>query len=565
MAIRIAKVLISDEIDDVCLDILRKAEVEVVKNTNLTKEELLQEISKYDGLIVRSATKVTAEVINAGVNLKIIGRAGTGVDNIDTDAATKRGIIVMNTPGGNTLSAAEHTCTLIIALTRNLGEASKSMKEGKWDRKRFMGTELFGKTLAIIGLGRIGKEVALRMQSFGMTTIGFDPIIGAQESATFNTEWLPLEKIWTKADYITVHTPLIPQTKNLINDAVFAKCKKGVRVINVARGGIIDEDALLRALESGQCGGAGLDVFIEEPPKDYTLAKHPNVIATPHLGASTIEAQTRVAEEIAQQFVDLSQGKSLVGAVNAPALTHALSPASQPWVKLGERLGAVGSLLTKTLSVNNVEVLMYDESLERAGHYLVASVMVGYLNTSAAENGDILPKNLNLINAPVYGKHAGVKNAAENQTKEEPPCAINMISAAMVAKQAGIVTTSTYKSQVEKGRPSIKVEFQGAGGEVVELCGTVAGDVSLLLSVQGNKFKVPACLAGDAIVYRVDKQVTLADILQAAGKDEIEVSAVSASEVKNGQGFGIISLEYPAVKSLTNLQQVVSSAYVCAL
>ncbi|KAK7011022.1 D-3-phosphoglycerate dehydrogenase-like isoform X2, partial [Biomphalaria glabrata] len=409
MTIQLRKVLISDEIDDICLEILRKNGVEVVKNCNLSKEDLLKEIAGYDGLIVRSATKVSAEVINAGVNLKIIGRAGTGVDNIDTEVATKKGIIVMNTPGGNTLSAAEHTCTLIIALTRNLGEASKSMKDGKWDRKKFMGTELYGKTLAIIGLGRIGKEVALRMQSFGMTTIGYDPIISSDESATFNTEWMPLEKIWPLADYITVHTPLIPQTKNLINDAVFGKCKKGVKVINVARGGIIDEDALLRALQSGQCGGAGLDVFIEEPPKDYTLAKHPNVIATPHLGASTIEAQVRVAEEIAQQFVDLAQGRSLFGAVNANALANALNPALRPWIQLAEKLGTVGSQLTKTLSVNNVEVLIYEKSLEAAGSALVSSVMIGYLNTSLAENGDILPKNLNIINSPIYTKQSGIK------------------------------------------------------------------------------------------------------------------------------------------------------------
>ncbi|XP_059151204.1 D-3-phosphoglycerate dehydrogenase-like isoform X2 [Physella acuta] len=535
MGIQLKTVLISDEIDEICIDILRKNDIEVVKNTNLTKEELLQEIVKYDGLIVRSATKVTAEVINAGKNLKIIGRAGTGVDNIDTEAATKKGIIVMNTPGGNTLSAAEHTCTLIIALTRNLGEACKSMKEGKWDRKKFMGTELYGKTLAIIGLGRIGKEVALRMQSFGMTTVGFDPIIGAQESATFNTEWLPLEKIWPIADYITVHTPLIPQTKNLINDAVFAKCKKGVRVVNCARGGIIDEEALLRALDSGRCGGAGLDVFIEEPPKDYTLAKHVNVIATPHLGASTIEAQTRVAEEIAQQFVDLAQGRSLFGAVNAATLTHALSSGSQPWVKLAERIGSLGSLLTKTMSVNNVEVLMYGEFLEKAGAFLLSSVLVGYLNTSAVDNGDILPSNLNIINAPVYGK------------------------------QAGLRTTSTYKGHNGADGLKVKVEFQSAAGEVLEICGTVRGDESLLLSVQGNAFKVPAYLGGDSIVYRIDKPVSLAEIFEAAEKDEVEVAAISASEIKNGQGFGIINLGSPVKNNIEHLEKKLNDVYLCTL
>ncbi|KAK0051289.1 D-3-phosphoglycerate dehydrogenase-like isoform X1 [Biomphalaria pfeifferi] len=563
MTIQLRKVLISDEIDDICLEILRKNGVEVVKNCNLSKEDLLKEIAGYDGLIVRSATKVSAEVINAGVNLKIIGRAGTGVDNIDTEVATKKGIIVMNTPGGNTLSAAEHTCTLIIALTRNLGEASKSMKDGKWDRKKFMGTELYGKTLAIIGLGRIGKEVALRMQSFGMTTIGYDPIISSAESATFNTEWMPLEKIWPLADYITVHTPLIPQTKNLINDAVFGKCKKGVKVINVARGGIIDEDALLRALQSGQCGGAGLDVFIEEPPKDYTLAKHPNVIATPHLGASTIEAQVRVAEEIAQQFVDLAQGRFLVGAVNANALTNALNPALRPWIQLAEKLGTVGSQLTKTLSVNNVEVLIYENSLEAAGSALVSSVMIGYLNTSLAENGDILPKNLNIINSPIYTKQSGIKPSEGGETIEK--ATFNLINAPVLAKQAGIVTTSTNKCKSGQLKSGITVEFQSAGGEVLEICGVIAGEHSLLTSVQANTFKVAASLHGETIVYRVDKPVSLADIISAAEKDGLKVSAISASEVKHGQGFGIINLELPVTQGLNHLNQTVNSAYVCSL
>ncbi|XP_035827882.1 D-3-phosphoglycerate dehydrogenase isoform X2 [Aplysia californica] len=489
--------------------------------------------TKYDGLIVRSATKVTADVINAGTNLRIIGRAGTGVDNIDTEAATRKGVIVMNTPGGNTLSAAEHTCTLIIALTRNLGAASMSMKEGRWDRKKFMGSELYGKTLAIIGLGRIGKEVALRMQSFGMTTIGFDPIVSPAESAEFNTESLSLEEIWPRADFITVHTPLIPQTKHLLCDATFAKCKKGVKVVNCARGGVIEEAALLRALESGQCGGAGLDVFVEEPPKDYTLAKHPNVIATPHLGASTIEAQTRVAEDIAQQFVDLAQGKSLFGAINAPALANALSPATQPWVQLGDRLGAVGSLLSKNMSITNVEVVMFGEPLKKAGTFLIASVMAGFLKTSAIDNGDLVPISLNLVNAPIY------------------------------AKQSGVVTTSTYKEGSDS--TYVRIDLQGAGGEVLQVCGTVAGSECELLSVQGCAFGVPANLSGNVIVYRVHKEIPLADIISAAAKDGAQVRAVSTSELKNSQAFGVLSLNAPVSPGLTNLNSVVSVAYPASL
>jgi D-3-phosphoglycerate dehydrogenase len=307
----------------VCADTLRKSGFEV-DQLSLTKEQLLASIKNYDGLIVRSETKVTAEVLEAaGGKLKIVGRAGTGVDNVDVPVASKKGILVMNTPGGNTLSAAEHTCVLIASMARNVPQACASLKTGAWDRKAYSGNELYGKTLAILGLGRIGKEVAIRMQSYGMKTIGYDPIIPAHVSAEFGVESMSLDKIWPLADYITVHTPLIPETKHLINDEVFAKCKKGVRVVNVARGGIIDEQALLRNLKSGQCGGAGLDVFVEEPPKsEYykELLPHPKMVCTPHLGASTAEAQIRVAEEIGQQFVGFFKGTSLVGAINADAI-----------------------------------------------------------------------------------------------------------------------------------------------------------------------------------------------------------------------------------------------------
>lgn len=532
MVIKLEKVLISDEVDAKCINLLQKKGIEVVKNTKLSKEELITEIPKYDGLIVRSATKVTADIINAGSNLKIIGRAGTGVDNIDTVAATNNGVIVMNTPGGNTLSAAEHTCTLIIALSRSLGAASLSMKEGKWDRKKFMGNELFGKTLAIIGLGRIGKEVALRMQSFGMTTIGFDPMVSPAESKEFNTEWLSLDEIWPKADYITVHTPLIPQTKNLLCDASFAKCKKGVKVVNCARGGIIEEAALLRALESGQCGGAGLDVFTEEPPKDYTLAKHPAVVATPHLGASTVEAQTRVAEDIAQQFIDLCEGKSLFGAINAPALANALSPSTQPWVQLGERLGVVGCLFTKNLSVTNTEVLLYGNELKSAGSFLTAALMAGFLKTTHMDTGDA-PRRLNLINSPV------------------------------LSKQAGLISSSTFTK--DSDRTYIIVNFQGAGHEYLAMQGTVSGSEVKLMRVQNCNFHVPADLSGSVILYSLQTQTSLANIIAAATKDGASVQAVSTSEFKNNQGYGILNLSSPFTGSLVNLEAVVNKAYSVTL
>ncbi|CAG9858819.1 unnamed protein product [Phyllotreta striolata] len=308
----IKKVFVADAVDSACVELLKKFSIQVTCKYKLPKDQLKAEIATYDALIVRSDTKVTADVIEAGKNLKVIGRAGAGVDNIDINAATAKNILVLNTPGGNAISACELTCSLITTLARNVVPAAASLKAGRWDRKLYSGHELYGKTLGILGLGRIGKEVALRMQSWGMRTIGFDPIVPAEEAKKFNVQALELEQIWPQVDYITVHTPLIPATRNLINESVFKKCKKGVKIVNVARGGIINETDLLQALRSGQCGGAALDVFEEEPPtKPITLEliQHEKVVATPHLGASTAEAQIRVAVEISEQIIALT-GKS---------------------------------------------------------------------------------------------------------------------------------------------------------------------------------------------------------------------------------------------------------------
>lgn len=308
----IKKVLVADAEDTACTELLKKYSIEVDCKYKLPKDQLIAEIKNYDAIIVRSDTKVTSEVIKAGTNLKVIGRAGAGVDNIDVNAATANNVVVLNTPGGNAISACELTCSLMTNLARNVTAASASLKAGRWDRKLYAGHELSGKTLAIIGLGRIGREVALRMQAWGMTTIGYDPIVTAEQAKEFNVEFLPLEQIWPRANYITVHTPLIPETRNLINAAVLNKCPKGVRVINVARGGIVSESDLLAAIKSGQCGGAGIDVFEQEPPTDpvtLELIANDKVVATPHLGASTAEAQVRVAVEVSEQIIALT-GKS---------------------------------------------------------------------------------------------------------------------------------------------------------------------------------------------------------------------------------------------------------------
>ncbi|GFT36814.1 d-3-phosphoglycerate dehydrogenase [Nephila pilipes] len=434
-------VLIPEPVDPKCEAILAQANIPVTTKLGLSKDELKKEIQQYNGLVVRSATKVTSDIIAAGKNLKVIGRAGVGVDNIDCDAATTLGVLVINAPGGNTLSAAELTCVMICSLSRNIYEASSSLKEGKWDRKKFMSNELDGKTLAIIGLGRIGREVAHRMQSFGMKTIGFDPLVPAEESKKFGVESLTLEEIWPLADYITVHTPLIPQTRNMINTDVFSKCRKGVKIVNCARGGIIDEAALLTALKSGQCGGAGLDVFSEEPPKCTDLLQHPRVICTPHLGASTHEAQSRVAEEIAQQFVSLHIGNSIHGIVNCPAF--ALSKIHSQWAKVSKTVGAfVTMLFPKTDKDISLEANVYGQDLKGKEILFSTALLIGMLKQRNHANA-------NFVNAATLARDAGfqVAKVTNNQISSDN------ISIEVTA--TSLTETHTVLATVNNGEPAL--------------------------------------------------------------------------------------------------------------
>ncbi|CAM9541315.1 unnamed protein product [Lampetra fluviatilis] len=520
MALAVRSVLISEPVDPSCARILRGGGLHVDERLGMSPAELVECIKDYDALIVRSATKVTAEVLHAGERLLLVGRAGTGVDNVDVEAATRRGVIVMNTPGGNTMSAAELTCGMLLCLARFIPQAMASMHEGKWERKKFMGTELLGKTLGIVGLGRIGREVALRMQAFGMTTIGYDPIIPAEVSAAFGVEQLSLEQLWPKCDFITVHTPLMPSTTGLLNDASFARCKRGVRVVNCARGGIIDEDALQRALESGQCGGAGLDVFIQEPPTNVALIRHPRVVCGPHLGASTHEAQSRCGEELAQQVVELVQGKALVGAVNAGSLGSSLAPETRPWVKVAESLGAVArAVLAQGVRGASVRVAMHGDA-GPAVAVLAPAVLTALLRVDG-EN------HLNLVNAAIFAKEAGVTVSTAHEAS--PP--------------QGLEPSSST--------PCLSVELQGgagAGGPAVVLVGTARGDQPLLLAVNGASFlPAGATLAGTALLYRTAPGAhalpAVAGVLAAQG---VEVRSFCVSAVgEDGAQWGLLGLSSP--------------------
>ncbi|XP_028179234.1 D-3-phosphoglycerate dehydrogenase [Ostrinia furnacalis] len=308
MVLDIKSVLVVDGVGANCAEILKSHGISVTTKAKITKEELLKEIPNHEALVVRSASQVTKEVLAAGTKLKVVGRAGAGVDNIDVPAASQKGVGVINAPGANALSACELTCALTLALARHVAPAASALKAGRWDRALYTGSEVNGKTLAILGLGRVGREVAVRMHSFGMKIIGFDPFVSSEQCAEFHATKMELEQIWPLADYITLHTPLIDSTRNFINASSLGKCKKGVKIVNVGRGGLINERDLLDALNSGQVGAAALDVFEQEPPTDpltLEIIQHASVIATPHLGASTKEAQVRVGQEIAEQLVNL--------------------------------------------------------------------------------------------------------------------------------------------------------------------------------------------------------------------------------------------------------------------
>jgi len=405
------RVLISDPVEKVCVDVLTAEGFQVDVKPNTPHEELKALIPHYEALVVRSSTQVTADIISAATRMKVIGRAGAGVDNIDVEASTRRGIMVLNTPGGNTVSTAEHTMSLLLSLSRNIPQANESLKQGKWNRKQFVGTELLGKTIGIIGLGKVGREVAVRCQAFGMATIGFDPLLSSEVAAKSNIELVALAELFQRSDFISVHTPLNDETKGLIGRKEIDLCKPGVRIINCARGGIVDEDALYYGLESGKVAGAALDVFVSEPPGDHPLVSHPRVVATPHLGASTEEAQEKVARQIAVQIADVLKERGVSGAVNAEAIQLAMRKELKPFVVLGEKLGGLQAQLMRD-KVRKIGITCSGSFAAKATELITASVLKGVLTY-------LLTEPVNLINAPVIAKEMGVTVDEERETEND--------------------------------------------------------------------------------------------------------------------------------------------------
>jgi D-3-phosphoglycerate dehydrogenase len=395
------KVLVSDKLAKEGLDILKAAKgIEVIDRPGLPLDELKKAIADVDGIIIRSATKVTADLIAAAKRLKAIARAGAGVDNVDLEAASRRGIIVMNTPGGNTISAAEQALAMLFALARNTPAADASMKQQVWEKKKYTGTELTAKTLGIVGLGRIGSEVARRALGLRMNVIGFDPFLDAERARTVGIEMTDsIEELLKKSHYVTVHAALTDKTRGMIGKKELAAARDGIVIINCARGGIVDEQALLDALESGKVGGAGLDVFTSEPPADWTLAKHPRVVATPHLGASTEEAQINVAVAAAEQMVDALINNKVRFAVNFPSIEPEQMAALEPYLVLGRRLGAIASQLSKG-AVKEVTVAYSGEVALQKTEAVTAAVAVGLLSSYV--------EDVNMVNAGLLLKERGV-------------------------------------------------------------------------------------------------------------------------------------------------------------
>lgn len=393
------KVLISDKLSAQAIEVFKERGVEADVKTGLSPEELIKIIGDYDGLAIRSATKVTKEILEAAKNLKVVGRAGIGVDNVDIAAATASGVVVMNTPFGNSVTTAEHAISMMMALARQIPQANESTHAGKWEKSKFMGVELSGKTLGLIGCGNIGSIVADRAQGLKMKVIAYDPFLTEERAAIMNLEKVELDTLLERADFITLHTPLTETTKNILNKNTFAMCKKDVRIINCARGGLINEADLKVALESGHVAGAALDVFEQEPAKENPLFGMDNVICTPHLGASTNEAQENVAVQVAEQMADYLTKGAVTNALNIPSMSAEDAQKLKPYLKLVDQLGSFSGQLTEH-GLKKIQIDYEGKASALNTKPLTAVLLKGLLSP--------LVEGVNMVNAPIIAKERNI-------------------------------------------------------------------------------------------------------------------------------------------------------------
>jgi D-3-phosphoglycerate dehydrogenase len=444
------KVLISDKLSPAAIEIFKERGVEADVKTGLTPAELRAIIGAYDGLAIRSATKVTREVLDAAAKLKVVGRAGIGVDNVDVKSATSRGVVVMNTPFGNAITTAEHAIALMFALARQLPEASLSTKAGKWEKNRFMGVELTGKFLGLIGCGNIGSIVADRAVGLKMKVLAYDPYLTEARALALGVEKVEMEELLPRADFITIHTPLTDATRNILSREALAKTKKGVRIVNCARGGLLDEAALFDALQSGHVAGAALDVFETEPATDSPLFALDNVICTPHLGAATTEAQENVALQVAEQISDFLLSGAVTNALNMPSVSAEEAPRLRPYMDLCRLLGAFAGQLTQAKDGVMQRVLIeYEGAAAELNHRpLSAAALAGLL-------GPVM-EGVNMVSAPVFARDHGIE-VSEAITHDRPSEYQTLVRITVTTNQS---VRSVAGTLIGNGKPRL-VEIKG--------------------------------------------------------------------------------------------------------
>jgi D-3-phosphoglycerate dehydrogenase / 2-oxoglutarate reductase len=503
------KVLVTDVISDSGLmPLYEHSGFLVDKLENLQLKEIHSIIGNYDVLIVRSQTSVTKELLAHANRLKIIARAGVGVDNIDVESATKKGIIVINAPGGNTIAATEHTLAMILSLARKIPQAHHSTINGNWERKKYQGIELYGKTLGIIGMGKIGTEVAKRAKSFQMNILGFDPYLSEERARKLGITKASLDDIAGLSDFITIHTPLIKDTKALVNESYIQKMKKGVRIINCARGGIIDEFALLEALQSGHVAGAALDVFEQEPSTNLELLNHPTVIVTPHLGASTEEAQEKVALEVSAEIINILETNSIRSAVNMPQITGESQQKMKPYLQIGEQIAGLAIQLFQK-APETIQINYYGDLLEEDTNLLTRSMIKGILSYHLSDS-------VNLINAFHLLKEQGVNYTVQKKTSNKGfsnymelilyrEDEMTIIGATVLnGFGSRIVKIDNYQVDIRPEQHLLYIKHHDIPG-MIGLVGSILGDFDINI---GTMQVGRAAIGGDAImVLTLDKTI----------------------------------------------------------
>jgi D-3-phosphoglycerate dehydrogenase / 2-oxoglutarate reductase len=528
-----ASVLVSDTLSDAGLHVLRsQAGLKVEYAPGLKEAELAAKIGGFDALVVRSGSKVTKKVIEAADKLRVIGRAGIGVDNVDVPAASKRGIVVMNTPTGNAVTTAEHALTLLMSLARKIPQATMSMKSGKWEKNKFQGRELAGKTLGVLGLGNIGRIVADRAQGLKMNVIAFDPVVTAERASQLGVTLVSLEEIWARADAITVHTPLNEQTRGVVDDAAIAKMKPGVLLVNCARGGIYDEAALERGIKSGRIGGVALDVFVEEPPGAHPLLAYDNVICTPHLGASTEEAQERVAVEIAEQVAQYLTTGTITNAVNVPNVSREAAPKLGPYLELAHKLG---SFLAQVEEVcpTAIEVECSGEPADLGAKAVMCAGVAGVL--------------ARFLNAP-----------------------INQVSAPHIAKDCGIVVRELIASPATRKQRyanEVGIRTSGDGGREVVVRGAIGVDNTPQVTQWGG-YELAAQLGKDIlVVLNENKPGVIGAIGTILGRRNLNVSSVQLGlNRRTNEALSLWNLDSPlSAEALAEIKGAPNVAKVIGL